>query len=328
WEYGRLNITNTVLSKRKLLKIRDEGVIDSLDDPRLYTLPALRRRGVPPAAINGFVRELGVTTANTVIEVGRLEKHIRDCLNDITPRLMGALQPLKVILENLPANHFEEVSLPFKPRDDSFGYHTVPFTRTLYIDASDFRLEDSPNYYRLAPGKTVGLQNIKYPITCKDVKRDADGNVTEVICHYENGGSSVPKPKAYIQWVADCPERNSPIRISEVRIFKDLFNHANPHNKDEVPGGWLSDVNRDSLEVYKDAVVEVGFWDVVKQHVPAKKAERSLYYDGVRTQLVRIGYFALDKDSELPDNFADIKGFAGSKIVLNRVIALKEDVNK
>ena len=297
WEYGRLNITNTVLSKRKLLKIKSEGIIDSLDDPRLYTLPALRRRGVPPEAINAFVRELGVTTATTVIEVGRLEKHIRDCLNESVPRLMAALTPIKVTLENLPTDHLEDIVLPFKPRDDSFGSHKVPFTRSLYIDSSDFRMDDSPNYYRLAPGKTVGLQNVPFPITCVGVKKDAEGNAIELICRYEDGkdGNTVSKPQAYIQWVADCPQRNSPVKIDEVRIYKDLFNHANPQSKEEVPGGWLSDANRDSLDVYKDAVVEVGLWDIIKKHVPVKKEDRPIYYDGARAQLVRIGYFFLTR---------------------------------
>ncbi|KAJ1916259.1 Glutaminyl-tRNA synthetase [Mycoemilia scoparia] len=329
WEYGRLNITNTVLSKRKLLKVRDEGVIDSLDDPRLYTLPALRRRGVPPESINAFVRELGVSTSTTVIEVARLEKHIRDYLNEYAPRLMAVLEPLKVTLENLPESHFEEIELPFKPRDPSFGSHKVPFTRTLYIDASDFREDITPNYYRLAPGKTVGLLNVPFPITCTEIKKDADGNVVELVCRYEDGkdGKKASKPKAYIQWVADCPERNSPIRLNEVRIFKDLFNHSNPQSKEHVPGGWLSDVNRNSLEVYKNAIAEVGLWDVIKKNIPENKNERLIYYDGARVQFIRIGYFSVDKDSLFPDSFApEHRGSA--KIVLNRTIALKEDVNK
>ncbi|KAJ2388248.1 Glutaminyl-tRNA synthetase, partial [Coemansia sp. RSA 2611] len=193
WEYSRLNVTNTLLSKRKIQALKTAGHITSLDDPRLYTLPALRRRGVPPQAINAFVRELGVTTSDTVIEVGRLENHIRGALNECAPRIMAAIHPLRVVLENLPESHFEELDVPYNPRDDSFGSRRVPFTRTLYIDRSDFRDVDSPDYFRLAPNKTVGLNSLAHPITCTGVRHAADGSISEVLCRYENEGSA-PKP--------------------------------------------------------------------------------------------------------------------------------------
>ncbi|KAJ1941777.1 Glutaminyl-tRNA synthetase, partial [Linderina pennispora] len=232
WEYGRLNITNTVLSKRKLLKLRDDGHVTALDDPRLYTLPALRRRGVPPQAINAFVRELGVTTANTTIDVVRLENHIRDALNELAPRIMAAINPVKVVIENLPADHLEMIDVLYKPRDESFGTHKVPFTRTLYIDASDFRETDSADYYRLAPNKTVGLQNVAGPITCTDVRKNADGSISEIVCRLEDAATAA-KPKTYIQWVAESPEHGSPVRLDEVRVYDALFKHANPYDKNE-----------------------------------------------------------------------------------------------
>ncbi|KAI8322042.1 glutaminyl-tRNA synthetase [Martensiomyces pterosporus] len=330
WEYGRLNITNSVLSKRKLLKLRDEGLIAALDDPRLYTLPALRRRGVPHQAINAFVRELGVTTANTTIDVARLENHVRDALNELAPRIMAAIHPIKVVLENLPEDHLEEIDLPYKPRDESFGSHRVPFTRVLYIDESDFREVDSPDYYRLAPNKSVGLQGIPHPITCTEVRKNADGSVAELVCRYENEGKHA-KPKTFIQWVADCPKLGSPVRLDEVRIYQPLFKHANPYDKTEVPGGWLSDVDRDSLQVVKGAVAEVGLWDSIKRYAAAEAGKRELaahHVENVRFQFMRIGYFALDKDAVLPVEAIEKNQLSNAKIVMNRIVTLKEDAKK
>ncbi|KAJ2509486.1 Glutaminyl-tRNA synthetase [Coemansia sp. RSA 2049] len=330
WEYGRLSVTNTVLSKRKLLKLREKGFIMSLDDPRLYSLPALRRRGVPPQAINAFVRELGVTTAKATIDVVRLENHIRDCLNEIAPRVMAVINPVKVVLENLPEAHFEEIELPFKPRDSSFGTHKVPFTRVLYIDASDFREVDSADYYRLAPNKTVGLQGIAHPIVCTDVRRNADGSIAELVCRYLNEGKQ-QKAKTYIQWVADCPKAGSPVRLDEVRTFGRLFKHADPSDESIVPGGYLSDVNTDSLKIVKGALVETGFWEAIKRYAATAAGKEELgkhNVESIRVQFMRIGYFALDKDSKL--SVSDIEGdnSGKTKLVVNRIVTLKEDSKK
>ncbi|KAJ1965300.1 Glutaminyl-tRNA synthetase [Dipsacomyces acuminosporus] len=330
WEYGRLNVTNTVLSKRKLLKLRDEGFISALDDPRLYTLPALRRRGVPPQAINAFVRELGVTTANTTIEVVRLENHIRDALNELAPRIMAAIHPVKVVLENLAEEHFEEIELPYKPRDESFGSHKVPFTRVLYIDGSDFREVDSPDYYRLAPNKSVGLQGIPHPITCTEVRKNADGSIAELVCRYENQGKHA-KPKTFIQWIADCPKLGSPVRLDEVRIYQPLFRHANPYDKAEVPGGWLSDVDRDSLQAVKGAIAEVGLWELIKRFAATEAGKKDLAahnLENIRFQFMRIGYFALDKDAVLSAESVGNDQAKDTKIVMNRIVTLKEDAKK
>ncbi|KAJ3034717.1 hypothetical protein HDV00_004763 [Rhizophlyctis rosea] len=300
WEYGRLNLTNTVLSKRKLNKMVDEGIVTGWDDPRLYTLPAVRRRGFTPEAINAFVRDIGVTTANTVIRVDRLEKYVRDHLNDIAPRLMAILEPLKVTLTNLPDDHVEEFTVANKPRDDSMGTHTIPFTRTVYIDASDFREVDDPNFYRLAPGKSVGLLNVPYPITATEVVKDAQGKIVEIKAKYENGTTPAKKPKTFIQWVAESPKHNSPVKV-EARVYSNLFKHENP--LDSKLGGWMTDIDPNSLQVISDAFVEVG--------IRGLKVEDKF-------QAVRVAYFCVDKDSDVE------KG----KYVINRTVTLKEDSKK
>ncbi|KAJ3046911.1 hypothetical protein HK097_000403 [Rhizophlyctis rosea] len=301
WEYGRLNLTNTVLSKRKLNKLVTEGIVSGWDDPRLYTLPAVRRRGFTPEAINAFVRDIGVTTANTVIRVDRLEKYVRDHLNDIAPRLMAVLEPLKVTLTNLSEDHVEEFTVANKPRDDSMGSHKIPFTRTVYIDASDFREVDDPNFYRLAPGKSVGLLNVPYPITATEVIKDAGGKITEIKARFENDANTpAKKPKTFIQWVADSPKHNSPVKV-EARIYGNLFKHENP--LDSKLGGWMTDIDSDSLKVHREALVEVGI--------------RGLEVES-KFQAVRVAYFCVDKDSDVG------KG----RYVINKTVGLKEDSKK
>lgn len=301
WEYGRLNLAYTVMSKRKLKKLVEEKYVSGWDDPRLPTMAAIRRRGFTPEAINAFVRDLGVTTATTIIHPERLENVVREHLNDVAPRLMVILEPLKITITNLPENHLEELTIPNKPRDDSMGSHIVPFTRTVYIDRSDFREQDDPNFYRLAPGKTVGLLNVPHPITAVEIVKDASGTVTEVKARYETA-PDLRKPKTYIHWVADSPKHNSPVKV-ETRLYSTLFLHENPANEKEVPGGWLTDLNPESLVIVPEAYVEVG--------IKTFKVEDKF-------QAVRTGYFCVDKDSEVE------KG----KFVLNRTVTLKEDSKK
>ncbi|KAJ2044696.1 Glutaminyl-tRNA synthetase [Coemansia sp. S16] len=330
WEYGRLNVTKTLLSKRKLLELRDKGFVRALDDPRLFTLPALRRRGVPALAINAFVRELGVTTADPVIDVVRLDNHIRDCLGEIAPRIMAATHPLRVVLENLPEDHFEEIEMSYKPNDDSFGTYTVPFTRVLYIDSSDFREVDSADYYRLAPNKSVGLQGISRAITCTKVLRNADGSIAELVCRFEPDGAQA-KPKTFIQWIADCPKLGSPVRLDEVRVYNPLFKHDNPKDSSEVPGGWLSDVNQDSLVVVKGAIADVGLWDWIKRYAATEAGRKELAQhnvENVRFQFKRVGYFALDKDTVLAPADIESGQIGSSKLIMNRIVTLKEDPKK
>ncbi|KAJ1916219.1 Glutaminyl-tRNA synthetase [Tieghemiomyces parasiticus] len=334
WEYGRLNVTNTVLSKRKLLQLVNAGLVSGWDDPRLYTLPALRRRGIPPQAINNFVREVGITTSNTTIEVERLDNQTRAYLDEHAPRLMAVVKPLRITLTNLPEDFSESLTVPFKPRTPAMGEHTVPFTRELYIDASDFRLEDSPDYFRLARGKSVGLLHVPHPITCEDVELDAAGEPVHLLCRYENG-PDVPKPKAYVQWVAHNPAHGSPVPIQELRVYDRLFRHNNPLDKSEVPEGWLSDVDVDSLHRLTGALVEVGVWDAVRRWTAAMAdpvVERA-HVENLRFQFVRIGYFAVDKDSVLPPSETVASGdsaacTAAGQLVFNRIVTLRESNKK
>ena len=249
WEYGRLNITNTVLSKRKLNKLVTDGHVKGWDDPRIFTLEALKRRGFPPKAINTFCERLGITTATTTIPVEMLEACVRDELNATAVRAKVILNPVKVTITNFPADKVEDREYPKVPTDPSRGSNVVPFTNTLYIDASDYRDEDAPDYYRLAPGKEVGLARA-YNITCQRVVREPNGKIIEIQVTYDP--DSLRKPKAFIQWVAHCPTRLSPVPV-EVRLYNPLFKSKNP---DDAPGGFLADINPNSLEVCPNAYAD------------------------------------------------------------------------
>ncbi|CCO30623.1 glutaminyl-tRNA synthetase [Rhizoctonia solani AG-1 IB] len=189
------------MSKRKLLKLVTKGYVGGWDDPRLYTLVALRRRGVPPGAILSFVGNLGVSTATTNIELAKFEQTVRQYLENTVPRLLMVLRPLKVTIENLAEDYVQFIDKPLHPKVPSLGTSRIPFTKHVYIDADDFRTEDSKDYFRLAPNKTVGLFQAPHPITCVSYKTDASGAVTELVCRLEDGadGKPVPKPKAWIQ---------------------------------------------------------------------------------------------------------------------------------
>ena len=295
WEYGRLNITNTVLSKRKLAKLVELGLVDGWDDPRLYTLPALRRRGFTPESINAFVRELGVTTSVSTIEVARLENMVRTHLDEIAPRIMAVLEPLKVVIEDIVEGDVIDITVPNKPRDESAGTHTVPFTREIYIDASDFRERDDSNFFRLAPGKSVGLLYTPYPIECVNVIKAENGSIVEIRARQVKNGR---KPKTYIQWVGEAKSRGSPIDVT-MQLYEPLFEHSNPMDKDQVPGGWLSDVRKDSKRVCHG------------------KAEIGLKSSpiGSKYQFIRIGYFCVDSNTD-------------GRVVVNRTVTLKEDASK
>ncbi|KAI9026521.1 tRNA synthetases class I, catalytic domain-containing protein [Phycomyces nitens] len=323
WEYGRLNVTGTIMSKRKILKMVNNNYVNGWDDPRLYTLVGLRRRGVPPEAINTFVLELGVTTSVSNIDALRFDAKTREYLDRSTPRLMAILNPVKVVLENLPENYLEEIVVANKPKDPSFGEHTVPFTRVVYIDGSDFREQDSKDYYRMAPGKSVGLLNVKYPVRCLEVKKNADGSIAELVCKYEN---DIPfkKPKTYIHWIAESPDHNSPVRLDQVRLYEPLFKHANP---DSAEGGFLNDINSHSLTTVTGAIASVGIYDQIASWATKTGGADK---ESMRWQFVRTGYFCLDKDTEF-DLSKITKGQVREglgRLVVNRTVTLKEDVGK
>ncbi|ROW16676.1 hypothetical protein VPNG_01511 [Cytospora leucostoma] len=309
-EYGRLSLSGTVLSKRKILKLVAEKHVRGWDDPRLYTLMAIKRRGVPPGAILGFVNELGVTTAPTVIQIARFEQSIRKYLERTVPRLMLVLDPVPVVIEDIGDEEGKELVLPFSPKDPQMGSHSVKLTKTVYIDRSDFREVDDPKYFRLAPGKTVGLLQVPYPIKATSFTKDeATGEVTEIRAVFDR---ETKKPKTYIQWVGTDGSRRC-----EVRVYNSLFKSENPS---AVEAGFLSDLNPESEVIYPNAIIESGI-DEVKRRAPwPETAGESESGKGgpetVRFQGMRVAYFAMDIDS------------TDEKIVLNRIVSLKEDAGK
>ncbi|KAL4950592.1 tRNA synthetases class I, catalytic domain-containing protein [Aspergillus filifer] len=309
-EYGRLNVSGTIMSKRGLKKLVDGGYVRSWDDPRLYTVIALRRRGVPPEAILSFVNELGVTTANSVINIARFDQTIRTYLEPRVPRLMLVLDPLPVVIEDFYSLTPEELDLdiPFSPKNPEMGSHKVPFTRIVYIDRSDFREEDAKGYFRLAPGKSVGLWKAPFPIKATTFTKNGDGKVTSISAVLDRDGG---KPKTYIHWV---PEES---RKVEVRIHDPLFKSDEPAS---VEGGFLNDINPNSETIYPDAMIEPGF-DEIRRRAPWPEAagetsEGTPRPETVRFQGMRVAYFAMDSDS------------TDDKVVLNRIVSLKQDTGK
>ncbi|XP_070193396.1 glutamine--tRNA ligase-like isoform X2 [Littorina saxatilis] len=293
WEYGRLNLHYAVVSKRKIGKLITEGLVRNWDDPRLFTLTALRRRGFPPEAINYFCAKVGVTMAQTALDPSMLEACVRDVLNLQAPRVMAVLDPLKVVIQNFPATHPGEVTVPNFPADESKGSHKVPITSTIYIERADFREEADKNYKRLAPNQSVGLRHAGIVITVDKVVKDGQGQITELVVKC-NDATDGPKPKAFIHWVSE------PLHC-EVRLYETLFFHKNPEDPSEVPGGFVTDVNRDSLTVLRNALVDTS-------------VSKAKVYD--KFQFERNGFFSLD-----PDSSAD-------RLVFNRTVTLKEDPNK
>ncbi|KAH6893490.1 tRNA synthetases class I, catalytic domain-containing protein [Thelonectria olida] len=304
-EFGRLNVSGTIMSKRALKKLVEGGIVRGWDDPRLYTLIAIRRRGIPPGALLAFVNELGVTTAKTVIQIVRFEQTVRRYLENTVPRVSLVLDPVPVTIEDVEET--VELDVPYSPKDAKFGTHKVRFTKTVYIDRSDFREEDIKGYFRLAPGKTVGLLNAPHPIKATSFTKDeTTGKVTGISAVYDKE----TKPKTYIQWVPD----NS-IKL-EVRIHSPLFKSDDPTT---VEGGFLNDINPNSETVYTDALIEEGFKEI-RQKAPwpvtAGEEGSDSGPETVRFQALRVGYFAMDSDS------------TDDKIVLNRIVSLKEDSGK
>ncbi|KAL6119142.1 qars1 [Pungitius sinensis] len=293
WEYGRLNLTYTVVSKRKIIKLVESGVVRDWDDPRLFTLTALRRRGFPAEAINNFCARVGVTVSQTTTEPHLLEACVRDVLNDTAPRAMAVLEPLKVTVTNLPEHSQSDVRVPNFPANEAMGSHTVPFARTIFIEHSDFREVMEKSYKRLTPDQPVGLRHAGYVISCQKVIKDARGKVVELevtCCSSE----TAEKPKAFIHWVSQ------PL-MCEVRLYERLFLHKHPEDQSVVPNGFLSDINPSSMHVISDALVDTSVRG-------AKVLDKF--------QFERVGYFSLDPDS------------TAEKLVFNRTVTLKEDPGK
>ncbi|CAI0454611.1 unnamed protein product [Linum tenue] len=298
WEYSRLNVTNTVMSKRKLNFLVTNKHVDGWDDPRLMTLAGLRRRGVTSSAINAFVRGIGITRSdNSMIRMDRLEYHIREELNKTAARAMVVLNPLKVVITNFDSASvmdLEAKKWPDAQTEDSSAFYKVPFSNVVYIEQSDFRMKDAKDYYGLAPGKSV-LLRYAFPIKCTDVVL-ADDNQTIVEIRAEYDPSKKTKPKGVLHWVCEPSPGVEPLKV-EVRLFEKLFNSENPAELDD----WLADLNPNSKKVVTGAYA-----------VPLLKSAAV----GDRFQFERLGYFAVDKDSA-PDH-----------LVFNRIVTLRDSYGK
>jgi glutaminyl-tRNA synthetase len=237
---------------------------------------------------------------------------MRNYLDPIVPRLMMIIDPIPVILENVPNDFHQEIDLPYKKGDPSYGKHKVPFTKKIYIERDDFRIEPTKNYNRLIPNGIVGLFNADYPIQATSFT-EQNGRVTEIRAKYLNEGPKV-KAKAYIHWVADSPKDNSPIPLKQVRLFNPLFKSDNP---DSNSAGFLADLSTHSEECYDHAVIEVGFHEI-RKNSPWRENEGGVVEERgrpetVRFQAMRTGYFCMDSDS------------TASEFILNRIVGLKQD---
>ncbi|HEY1806978.1 MAG TPA: glutamine--tRNA ligase/YqeY domain fusion protein, partial [Acidobacteriaceae bacterium] len=294
-EFDRLNLTYTLLSKRKLLQLVQEGRVNGWDDPRMPTLSGIRRRGFTPEGVRAFVASLGATRTNGIIDFEMLEHLQRDDLNQRATRGMAVLRPLKLVIDNYPEGETESVEVANNPEDPMAGTRQVPFSRELYIEREDFREVPPPKYYRLSPGREVRLRNA-YFVTAHSVVKDADGNVVEVHGRYDpasRGGNSPDgrKVKSTMHWVSSAHAISA-----EVRLYDKLFLNPNPLDVPEG-GSFLDNLNPNSLEVVADAKLEPSL------------AEAKV---GTPYQFERVGYFCLDSDS------------TGERLVFNRTLALKD----
>lgn len=282
-EFARLNISYTVLSKRKLLELVKEGHVTGWDDPRMPTLSGLRRRGYTPEVIRNFCEQIGVAKRDTVISVALLEHHLRDDLNRHSPRVMAVLRPLRVVIENYPEDQEEELEAVNNPEDPAAGSRKVPFSRVLYIEQEDFREDPPKKFYRLAPGREVRLR-YAYFLKCVDVVKDQKtGEVVELRCTYDpatKGGSSPDgrKVKATIHWVSAAHS----LQV-EVRLYDRLFLKENP---EERGADFRDSLNPDSLVTLTSCRVE-----------PSLKGARP----GSRYQFERQGYFCVDSVDSTPE---------------------------
>jgi glutaminyl-tRNA synthetase len=294
-EFARLNLTYTVMSKRKLLQLVQEGHVSGWDDPRMPTISGLRRRGYSPESIRNFCKRISVNKFNSTIDIALLEHCVREDLNRTSPRVMAVLRPLKVIIDNYPKEKVEELEAINNPEDTSAGTRKVPFSREFYIEQEDFMENPPSKFYRLAPGREVRLR-YAYFITCSDVVKDKSGEIVELHCTYDpatRGGDSPDgrKVKSTLHWVSAAHSLQA-----EVRLYDHLFTKENP---DDVPEGddFKSNLNPNSLEVLKSCRVEPSLAEAPP---------------GSRYQFERLGYFCVDPNS------------SDGKLVFNRTVSLRD----
>jgi glutaminyl-tRNA synthetase len=294
YEFARLNLNYTVMSKRMLLQLVEEKYVNGWDDPRMPTITGLRRRGFTPESIRNFIDRVGVAKRENVIDVGLLEHCIREDLNKKAMRVMGVLNPLKVTIENYPEGQVEQLDAVNNPEDESMGSRKVPFSRHLYIEREDFMENPPKKFYRLSPGMEVRLR-YAYLITCKELVKNQQGEITELICTCDlaSRGGNAPdgrKVKATLHWVSADQAVEA-----EINLYDRLFSIEDPHKCDEGKT-FLSNLNPESLKKIR------GFVEPSVQH--AKPLDKF--------QFERLGYFCVDKDS-LKD-----------KIIFNRTVTLKD----
>jgi glutaminyl-tRNA synthetase len=295
FEFDRLGLSYTLLSKRKLLTLMQEKRVTGWDDPRMPTLSGIRRRGYTPEAVRNFCAAIGVSKTNGTLELAMLEHFVREDLNKRAPRVMAVLRPLKIVIDNYPENQVDEVDAVNNPEDESAGKRKVPFSRILYIEQDDFREDPPKKYYRLSPGSEVRLR-YGYFITAKSVVKNDQGEVVEVHCTYDpatRGGSSPDgrKVKGTIHWVSAAHAVDA-----EVRIYDKLFSKEDP-NEVEEGQEFTANLNPNSLEVIAQAKLEPSL-----ANAPVEG----------RYQFERLGYFCVDPDSR------------PGHLVFNRTVALKD----
>ena len=294
-EFARLNITYTLTSKRMLTQLVERNLVNGWDDPRMPTLSGMRRRGIPPQAIKNFIWRVGMNRRDTTAEIDLFEFYIREHLNKVAPRVMGVIDPLKVVIENYPEGEEETFEAMINPEDPDAGTRTVPFSRELYIEREDF-MEDPPRkFYRLAPGREVRLRAACY-ITCQEAIKDDDGNIIELRCTWdpESRGGTTPdkrRVRSTLHWVSAKHALKA-----EVRLFDRLFMTENPIRTEDGKD-FTDNLNPDSLEVRPTCYVE-----------PSMKGAEV----GSVVQFERLGYFCIDTDS------------SDEKLVLNRTITLRD----
>jgi glutaminyl-tRNA synthetase len=294
-EFDRLNLTYTLLSKRKLLQLVNEKRVSGWDDPRMPTISGIRRRGYTAEAVRNFCNAIGASKTNGSIELAMLEHFVREDLNKRSPRVMAVLRPLKIVIDNYPEGQVEEMDAVNNPEDESAGTRRVPFSRVLYIEQDDFREVPPKGYFRLSPGREVRLR-YGYFITCTSVTKNDKGEVIEVHCTYDPAtrGGNAPdgrKVKSTIHWVSAGHAVDA-----EVRLYENLFSKEDP-NEVEEGQDFLANLNPNSLEVVTGAKLEPSLGNAAA---------------GSRYQFERLGYFCVDPDS-----------MAG-KPVFNRTVALKD----
>jgi glutaminyl-tRNA synthetase len=294
-EFARLNLTYTVMSKRKLLQLVEEGLVNGWDEARMPTLCGLRRRGYSPEAIRNFCRRIGVNKFNSTVDIALLEHCLREDLNKTSPRVMAVLRPLKLVIDNYPQGQTEELEAVNNPEDAGEGTRLVPFSKELYIEREDFMEKPAKKFYRLAPGREVRLR-YAYFVTCTNVVKDEKGQVVELHCSYDPAtrGGDAPdgrKVKSTLHWVSAAHAVQA-----EVRLYEHLFTKENPEETAEGED-FKSTLNPNSLDVLKSCCVE-----------PSLAGARP----GSRYQFERLGYFCVDPDS------------LGDKLIFNRTVTLRD----